>query len=171
MLIAHIPAGYITSKVASKTVKKEHTPSLVISSFIFSVWHDLDLIYFYFFDSTKTFHHLYFPHLPIVMITAFIVTLPLYCLKKFEKFRIYHILFFVNWLIHLILDTFTGGIAWLYPFNNEIFLFIDIPANFNHWIISFILHWSFVIELVFVAVALILFLKTVKRRQVTETLK
>jgi len=156
MLIAHMPAGYIVSKA----IKKQTKYSLIFSSLIFSIWPDLDLLYFYFFDSTKTFHHTYFPHLPVVMIAAFIITLPLYNVKRFKSMRIYYVLFFVNWLIHLILDTFTGGILWLYPISKQQFLFIDIPAVYNHWITSFVLHWSFAIELAIAAVALAVILKT-----------
>ena len=92
MLIAHMPTGYIVSKA----LKKQPENSLILSSLLFSIWPDLDLIYFYFFDSTKTFHHRYFPHLPIVMIVVFIITLPLYNLKFFKSTRIYFRLFYIN---------------------------------------------------------------------------
>jgi len=159
MLIAHIPSGYIISKIY-----KQEKKSVVVSSLIFSVWPDLDLIYFYLFDSSVSHRH-FFPHLPIVMVVAFIITLPLYWMKLFEKMRIYYVLFFVNWLVHLILDTVTERIFWLYPVSNHGFQLIEVPAVFNHWIISFVLHWSFAIELTIVAFALILFLKIRKRKR------
>jgi len=159
MLIAHIPAGYIVAKTF-----KQEKKSLIVSSLIFSVWPDLGLIYFYFFDNATSHRH-YFPHLPIVMIMIFILTVPLYHMKFFEKMKMYYVLFFVNWLMHLILDTFTERIFWLYPFSDEGFMLIEIPAVYNHWIISFILHWSFAVELAIVAFALILFFKAKKTKQ------
>ena len=154
MLIAHIPSGYLVAK-AFKQKKK----SVIISSLIFSIWPDLGLIYFYLFDTTSIIHRQYFPHLPVVMVSVLFVTLPLYRMKFFEKLRIYYQLFFVNWFIHLVLDTFTERIFWLYPLSNHGFQFIEIPATFNHWIISFVFHWSFAVELAIVAFALVLFLR------------
>ena len=165
MLIAHMPAGYIVAKAA-----KQEKKSVVLSSLIFSIWPDLGLIYFYFFDNTSTFHRHHFPHLPIVMAIAFIATLPLYFWKPFKKFQIYYLLFFINWLIHLVLDTFTERIFWLYPFSNEGFRLIEIPAVFHHWIISFVLHWTFAVELAIVAIALILFVRTRKQKRARQSL-
>jgi len=158
MLIAHIPSGYIIAKIF-----KQEKKSVVVSSLIFSVWPDLGLIYFYLFDSSVSHRH-FFPHLPIVMVSAFFITLPLYRTKVFEKIRIYYVLFFVNWLVHLILDTFTERIFWLYPLSNHGFQLIEVPAVFNHWIISFALHWSFAVELAIAAFALILFLRIRKQK-------
>ncbi|MCL2721721.1 MAG: hypothetical protein FWD47_10340, partial [Treponema sp.] len=132
MLISHIPSGYIIAKIF-----KQNKKSVVISSLIFSILPDLGLIYFYFFNSSVSHRH-FFPHLPVVMVTAFLITLPLYHIKFFEKIRIYYKLFFVNWLVHLVLDTFTERIFWFYPLSNYGFQLIEIPAHYNHWIISFV---------------------------------
>jgi len=85
-------------------------------------------------------------------------------MKFFEKMRIYYVLFFVNWLLHLVLDTFTERIFWLYPLSNHSFQLIEIPAMYSHWILSFVLHWSFVMELAIITLALILFFRTRKRK-------
>ena len=159
MLIAHMPAGYIVAKA----FKQEKKP-VVISSLIFSVWPDLGLIYFYLFDNSVI-HRQFFTHLPIVMAAAFLITLPLYHMKFFAKMRIYYVLFFVNWLVHLVLDTFTERIFWLYPLSNHGFQLIEIPTVFSHWIISFVLHWSFVVELAIVALAVTLFLRARKQER------
>jgi len=154
MLIAHIPAGYIISKPFNKDKKL----SITLSSMIFSILPDLGLIYFYFFDSTIS-HRTFFPHLPIVMLIAFMITFPFYHLKFFEKFRIYYWLFFANWFIHLVLDTITERIFWMYPFSEHGFMLIEIPAVYDHWITSFVLHWSFALEIAIVVVAIVLLLR------------
>jgi inner membrane protein len=64
MLIAHAPAGYIIAK----TLNKRSSAAFVICSLIFSIWPDIDLLYYYLFEYGKVFHHTYFPHLPIVMV-------------------------------------------------------------------------------------------------------
>jgi len=93
MLIAHVASGY----VVAKALRQEKKP-VVISSLIFSVWPDFGLIYFYLFDNTVI-HRYFFPHLPVVMASLFLITLPLYRMKFFVKMRIYYVLFFVNWLV------------------------------------------------------------------------
>ena len=158
MLIAHIPTGYIVAKAL-----KHERKSLIIASMIFSLLPDLGLIYFYLFDGRQTSHREYFPHLPLVMCAAFLLTLPLYRMKFFEKFKPYYVLFFVNWAAHLVLDTFTERIYWLWPFSSRGFMLVEVPAAFGHWIVSFVLHWSFTVELAIVAVAVAIFLKSRKK--------
>jgi inner membrane protein len=165
MLIAHAPAGYIVHRTFNK-VRNEPISFLKYGLF-FSLWPDLDLIYFYFIDKKSTFHHLYFTHLPIVLLGCFLLVIPLKHLKAFQKIKSYYYLFLVQWFIHLILDTFTGGIAWLYPLNNEVFTLITVPEVYFHWIISFVLHWSFMIELVIVFVAVRLAVK-IKRNRIVR---
>ena len=158
MLIAHMPAGYIIAKA----FKLEKKPAIILSM-VFSVWPDLGLIYFYLVDSSVS-HRNFPPHLPALMASAFLVTLPLSRMKFFEKLRTYHALFFANWLAHLALDTFTERIFWLRPLSDRGFQLIEIPAVFGHWIASFVLHWSFVAELAIVAIALTIFLRAGRRK-------
>jgi len=140
---------------------------VTISSLVFSVLPDLGLIYFYFFNSTIS-HRQFFPHLPIVMLATLIITIPLYRLKFFEKMRVYYVIFFVNWFVHLVIDTFTERIHWLYPFRDEGIMLIEIPARYSHWIISFVLHWSFLLELAIIAVALALLFRTMKHKRAAK---
>ena len=151
MILAHIPTGYIVSKAFNH----DRPVPLALSSLLFSCWPDLDLVFFYFFDLTKTFHHCYFPHLPVVMFIMFLVSLPLPF--AFRTIRPYYWLFFINWALHLVLDSYTGGIAWLYPIREETYKLVNnIPAIHSSWVISFALHRSFLLEIAIVAVALIL---------------
>jgi inner membrane protein len=159
MLIAHAPAGYIVAK----TMRQRSPASYALCSVVFSVWPDLDLLYFYFFAHGKTFHHTYFTHLPLAVLGSFLLTLPLLRLTGLRKFKGIYLFFFVNWALHLLLDTVNGGIMWLYPFSKRLFTFITVPPHYSHWIISFVLHWSFLIELAIVAWAITLLLKTRKK--------
>lgn len=158
MLIAHAPTGYIVSK----TLNKKSKTNFVVFSLIFSLWPDLDLFYYYFFDKAVAFHHTYFTHLPIVMFISFFITLPLTYISSLRNIKPYYYLFFINWALHLVLDTFTGGILWLYPFSQYMFLFIKIPPISQNWIISFIFHWSFILELIIVIWSVILLYEEVK---------
>ncbi|MGF7059513.1 metal-dependent hydrolase [Brassicibacter mesophilus] len=164
MLIAHAPAGYVVLRLFNK-IKKENI-SYFKYGILFSIWPDFDLLYFYLIDNKSSLHHFYFPHIPLF---AFICCFLVIVLKKLKvdkrAINIYY-LFLINWFIHLALDTVTGGINWLYPINNKLFVFIKIPANYQHWIISFVLHWSFLFEISIVIWAVILFLKRKNLRHI-----
>ena len=47
---------------------------------------------------------------------------------------------------------------WLWPRSDHLYSLIEVPATQSHWIMSFILHWSFAAELAVIALALRLFL-------------
>lgn len=49
--------------------------------------------------------------------------------------------------MHLILDTLVGGILWLWPVDNRSVSLAVVPALYDHWIMSVVFHWSFLIEI------------------------
>ena len=55
-------------------------------------------------------------------------------------------MFFAAIALHLVLDSIAGGILWLYPFDDRLWQVVEVPAAYGHWIISFMLHWTFVLE-------------------------
>ena len=156
-----MPAGYIVSKIQDKKAK----PSYVVCSIIFSIWSDLDLFYYYFFDKTGAFHHTYFTHLPIIALSGFFIMFPLIHLQRLKRFSSYYWIFYINWGLHMICDTLTGGILWLYPFSNRLFTIISIPPISRSWIVSFVFHWSFIIELMIVVWAAVIFIKNLKQKK------
>lgn len=159
MLIAHLPAGIITSHVLTKRVSHKFTrpqiKKLWIIGILFSIIPDFDLIYFYG-VSSAVHHHKFFPHLPIFWLGFFALAFALLKLVEYLKSTRLHFyragLFIAscNILIHLLLDTFVGYIWWLYPAIDQPYFLVDIPANYSHWIISFVLHWSFIAEIIIV---------------------
>ncbi len=61
------------------------------------------------------------------------------------------------WL-HLLLDTWAGDILWLWPMSDHLFHLITVPATPSHfppshWLLSFVLHWSFVAEVALILAA------------------
>lgn len=154
MLIAHIPAGYITTRYYNRIAGENISFSRY--GLLFSIWPDFDLLYFYLVDKKATFHHLYFTHIPLSVVIAFVFIVPIYLLDKSKKlFKIY-LLFLISWFLHLILDTLTGGIAWLYPLKSSVIKLIEIPSQHSNWIVNFVFHWSFLIEISITAWAVIL---------------
>ena len=71
-------------------------------------------------------------------------------------------------LIHLLLHT-VCGILWLWPFFTDLYSLIKVPATGAHWVLSFLLHWSFVAELALIAAAALLCLRRKKACPMTPT--
>jgi hypothetical protein len=66
----------------------------------------------------------------------------------------------MSWALHFVLDTFTGGIVWLYPFNGNTFMFFTVPPISQSWVVSFVFHWTFLIEISIVVLAAAIFVKS-----------
>ncbi|MDP2691625.1 MAG: metal-dependent hydrolase [bacterium] len=152
MLIAHLPAGYLMSRQVQKVYK---THRFLWIGLVASVFPDLDLIWFYFVDNRAYLHHSYWVHKPVFCLAFFVVCYVLYRLfgsgKKQWEYVI--VLFFSNWLLHLVLDTVVGEIQWLYPYTTERYALFEVPAVYGWWLWNFVFHWSFVLEVGIVVVA------------------
>jgi inner membrane protein len=55
--------------------------------------------------------------------------------------------FLANVALHLALDTYVGGIAWLYPWSTHEFRLFSLPPVHAWWEANFLLHWTFLAEI------------------------
>jgi hypothetical protein len=120
---------------------------------------DIDMLWFWFVDHS-TLHHYFFPHLPVFWAVVAVMWYSGLALFMSHKRWLWtaSCLFFSGILLHLMLDTISGGVAWLYPWNDQLYVvFANIPAKFDWWVWSFVFHYSFVVELVIVVWAVILY--------------
>ncbi|MEM7440904.1 MAG: hypothetical protein AAF393_14995, partial [Pseudomonadota bacterium] len=62
-------------------------------------------------------------------------------------------LFLAGIALHCLLDTLTGGIMWAWPISGDLINLITVPATQSHWLLSFLVHWTFLAELAISAVA------------------
>lgn len=150
MFIAHLPGGYLLTKGLQARLR---TASYLAVGLIVSIFPDIDLIYFYFVDHRQTLHHEYWTHLPVFWLIMLIVAATIGLVIRNRKYFVITTIFFANIFLHLILDTFVGGIAWLYPFNSKSFALTTVPATQDFWVWSFVFHWSFILELAIVLTA------------------
>ena len=163
MFIAHLPAGYIvacaTQVIGKPFFKAQNTASwklLLITSMVFSVLPDFDLLWFYLVDHRQVLHHRYYTHLPLFWLVLLLPPLLLTVALRRWKMSQYIAVALVSVLMHQFLDTVSGGIKWLWPFANEWTRWFTVPAIYNEWIVNFIFHWTFLLELgVFVLAAVI----------------
>ncbi len=146
MHFAHLPAGYITSKLfIKKFEKRKITAKTFIAWGMFgSIAPDLDFIY-WFIDHGKHHHHQYYTHFPFVW--AVLVLLSLFALLlDFTRGRTTALafIFTFNGLIHTLLDTIAGYVLIFAPFadmNNPITLAHYFPWDTN-FLEFFVILWA-----------------------------
>ena len=153
MFIAHLPAGYLLSRqlIASPLISRSTLGlPLLIAGLIGSLFPDIDLLYFYLIDARQHHHHSYWTHLPI---TWLLLTPLVWLLIRPRRWRPAVLLFGACALLHLLLDSMTGSIAWLCPFDCQGFHLVTVTARHQPWWLNFILHWTFIIELLITLLA------------------
>jgi inner membrane protein len=153
MFFAHLPAGYISSKLLLPRFALPGAASrpFMLAGMVGAIAPDLDMIYFYLADHRQYQHHTYLPHLPIVWIGLLIASAIWLYTGRFKNNASLAIIFSLNGLIHMFLDTIVGGIWWFAPFIDKPFRFFNAPALHKPWWLNFMLHWSFALELAIVA--------------------
>lgn len=110
------------------------------------------MLWFYLVDQGSTHHHDYVTHKPIVW--AGILALGL----GFRKALLMGI--GLGGLFHLVLDSIAGKVTWGWPFFDAETTLVVVEATHDHWVKSFLSHWTFKVELFVVAVAIIVFVRS-----------
>ena len=149
MFIAHLPAGYLLARRIAPRLAAVPTPArrLMAVGLAGSVIPDIDLVYFYLIDGRQTLHHEYWTHIPAFWPTAMLAVAALFRLARLDIPWRECLVLLAGVFLHLILDTPTGGIAWGWPVTPHSFRLTEVPARFDWWVWSFVLHWTFLAEL------------------------
>lgn len=89
------------------------------------------------------------------------VAVPVSCIAIFLKARLRRVVawFMAAWMLHLCLDTIVGDIMWQWPFSDRLFHLATVTPTDHHYVVTFMLHWSFLIEIAIWILAITLFLK------------
>ncbi|MBB4569828.1 metal-dependent hydrolase [Rhizobium leucaenae] len=156
MFIAHIPAGYILSKLV---IQRDaiYKRSLLGVALVCSVLPDVDLAYFYLVDLRRHAHHDYVTHTPIFwLVMAGLLTVGLVACRKTARL-IFVGIGLLSILLHLALDTVAADIRWLYPFSDRGVNLVQVPAVYQPWYLNFVFHWTSWIELAICLLAIVLF--------------
>lgn len=152
MLIGHLPAGYLLARRALRSAPAEaRTTAVWAAALAGSVLPDLDLFYFYLIDGRARLHHEYWTHTPLFW--AVVSSGLLFASRALARRRLALRLFCAGTMLHMVLDTWTGNIRWLYPLSDRVFRLVAPPARFDWWVWSFVFHWSFLAELALLAAA------------------
>lgn len=151
MIIAHLPAGYVAARLTGQT-----SGPVFWALLAGSVFPDLDLIWFFLVDDRAFHHHKYWVHAPGFWVMVAAIALPL--IAGFARQWLRPALAFLAAIfLHLILDSLVGSIMWLWPYSDQLYQLFTVPTTRHHWIISFMLHPSFLAEIAITVWALVLF--------------
>lgn len=151
MLTAHLPSGYVLARSADPDIRW-----LIPAALFGAVLPDFDMLFFHFVDDRSIHHHRYWVHVPAFWAVVAVLALPL--LARWNMLRT-GLVFFAAVFLHLCLDTIGGGIMWAAPFNDHLYTLVTVPPTQSHWIASFILHWTFLLELVIWGAAIVMWQK------------
>lgn len=146
MLTAHLPSGYISARLAQGRWTIPHAMPVAL---VAAILPDFDMIWFHLIDHGAVHHHRYWVHIPLFWAVIAAITLPLMrAIPALRPSLSTALLAFAVILLHLILDSIGGGILWGAPFSQHLFSLITVPPDNGHWIASFVLHWSFGLEII-----------------------
>ncbi len=164
MFIAHLPSGYIVARVLSKKINTMPYSWcwFVFSCLLGAIVPDLDLIYFYFWDQRAHHHHTYWSHYPIIWFGLLVSMGVLQKLFPSKNIVLYLFGFLFCGCLHLLLDSVVGDIWWGAPFIDQPFALATVHAVFSPWWLNFILHWSFLLEILITGWAIYLWFKNKK---------
>lgn len=148
MLTAHLPSGYVLGRAAG------WRGSVLAAAVVGAVTPDLDMIRFHLLDHGQVHHHRYWTHIPAVWLAIGVASLALP-----PAFRRLAAAFLGGVALHLILDSIGGDILWGWPVTDRFFSLVTVPARHGHWIANYLLHWTFMFELLIWGAALFLFVR------------
>ena len=169
MLIGHLPAGYLASTVAldrlgfAPSVRRR----LLAAGLIASVAPDLDLLYFYGVD--RSLHHHAFPtHWPITWLAVAVLGGFAAVVTGRRAWAWMGVFVGVGGLLHLVLDSIAGEVRWFAPASDWSLTLVTVPSRFDSWILSFVTHWTFAVEVALVVLGAAVWWR---RRTVGETFR
>ncbi|NTV95177.1 MAG: metal-dependent hydrolase [Thiobacillus sp.] len=151
MFIAHLPAGYLTARAYCRHAGITPLSTIILAGLAGGIVPDLDLVYGALVDGGRVHHHRYWTHLPLVWLAVSAAALTL-C-PRASGWRHVTTSFLLAAWGHLLLDSVAGDIWWLWPWFDVPFSLVAIPALHAHWVLNYLLHWTFVLELAIVALA------------------
>ncbi|SDR28268.1 inner membrane protein [Pseudovibrio sp. Tun.PSC04-5.I4] len=157
MFIAHLPASYLLGKAGAK-LNKIDAAAIVLWTSIGGVLPDIDMFYFYLIDSQSTHHRSYITHWPVTWVIVIITSLLL--IRFHRRLSIALLGLGFGSMLHMVLDSIAAPVLWMAPFSQMKIELITIPAVYENYIWSFVLHWTFAFEVIICIVAAVVFWKS-----------
>ena len=157
MFIGHLPGAYLVFRATVPDIDK----LAFIAAMIGAVAPDLDMLWFYLVDSRAHHHHAYLTHRPVLWLG--IVLAGLLLRLRLPRAGVVLAFFGAGGMVHMMLDSIVGEIAWAWPASEATHPLVTVQATQSHWILSFLTHWTFAVEIAITLLALIVW-RTTRRR-------
>ena len=146
MFIAHLPAGYILSRV--HPALRRNRLWIMLGATV----PDADLLVAIFVHHGTVHHHSYLSHRPAFWLALCLLGLLLGRYRFAKPLAALGL----GGLLHVSLDSVAGAIAWGWPLSAHVVPLVVVPATQDWWVMSFVLHWTFVVEVLICSTTLIL---------------
>jgi inner membrane protein len=164
MFIGHLPAGYMLtramwSKLDGPGLPTPNWKSFLLAGLVASMFPDIDLAYFYLIDNRQHLHHSYWTHLPFYWLVIGVLVLSFVSVSRKKWLLPYLAVVEANVFLHCFLDTIVGKIRWLYPFSREDLYLFSVPQMHSWYVLDFILHWSFLLEILTVITSIYVYMQ------------
>lgn len=145
MFLAHLPAGYLLAKTIRARVPGAR--AVMAAALLGSITPDLDLLYFYTLDARQHHHHSYWTHYPAVWLALMLAAWGISHLKRWRAEGVWLFIFSGSGLLHILLDGIVGDIPLFAPWSMRFYALAEVPARMHPWWLNFLMHWSFLLEL------------------------
>lgn len=156
MLIAHLPAGYLLTKILSPTFRPDQRLGLWFCGLVGSVLPDIDFLLFYLEGGVRN-HRLYPTHWPLFWLGLWVaVSLILLTLKK-KRAIVYPSLLLAGVFSHLLLDIIAGPVFYAAPLSWDRLQLVKVPALYSWWLLNYLRHWTFQLEMLLTGLAGLVF--------------
>lgn len=177
MIIAHLPAGYLLTKILSLKFDPARRTSLWICGLAASLLPDIDILWFYLEGGVRN-HRYYATHWPLFWMLMFAAAVLILSLVKKHRspkpgpgatpapsptgapwsgLLAYPLVMLANVQLHLLLDCLAAPIFYAAPFSWERIHLIQVPAVYDWWVWNFLRHWTFQLELMVWSAAALVF--------------
>ncbi len=157
MFIGHLPGAYLVFRTAAPNLGKLAFAAAMLGA----VAPDIDMLWFYLVDDRGHHHHSYLTHRPIIWAGILLAGIMIHVWAS--RTGTFLTFFGAGGLVHMVLDSITGEVAWLWPFSDATHPLVIVQATHSHWILSFLNHWTFKVEILITVIALIVFVVTWRR--------
>ena len=144
MIVGHVAAGYLLARALHRSFDKD--PVIWWGIVVGSVLPDIDMLWFVLVDGGAVHHHTYLTHDPTLWFGVLCAGLTLTSRALIGCG--------IGAVVHMALDTIAGAIRWGFGEMSFSGPLIVVPATQPHWLLSFMLHWTFAVELALCAAAL-----------------
>jgi hypothetical protein len=159
MIIGHAPAGYIVSVLLFPRFSSTTGMSrgvFLSAGIAGALAPDIDMLYFHLVDHRQHHHHSYFTHFPSFWAVLLLLSVAWLLAAEAKSKPTLALIFSLNGLLHMVLDSVVGDIWWLAPLDGTPYSFATVPSLYKPWWLNFLLHWSFLLELALVVCAVVL---------------